>query len=434
MMKLLSSISILLVVGLISCQQTTTMVTRSADYEPYLKVRQQNELRSLHLISEEMEFWSQRLAKRVSFDPVSGTKLAGLYASRFRIAGDIGDLHKSDSLYQLATPFMKLGGSSIYRSLAANAIAQHRFRQAKLFIDTALAMGDEKYISLLMQCDVSIELGDLAQARRSLSQIKDKDDFDYLIREAKLLDHEGDLPGAIKKMERAAGQVASANNDKLFCWARTNLGDMYGHDNRWSKAYQCYLAVLEKDPEDFYALKGIAWLAYSHDRNLDEAKRILSYLAQVHPVPDYYLLLAEIAEFENDTPGKEKYETKFRTKASDPLYGDMYNKYLFSISRNVSIALSIAAKEVKNRPTPQSYDLLSWASYQSGERKLALKIARSFVENKNFEPDALYHLGLIYADNGYSAKARKYLEEARRSAFELGPVMTKHIETALENL
>ena len=420
------------------CQSKLKTVTRAEDYERYLQLKSQSSLRTLKLINTDINFWSQRLKSGVSFDPVCRVKLAGLYAARFKVAGDIRDIHTSDSLYVLANPLIKIGSSSVYRAMAANCITQHKFKQAKLFIDTALQMGDDKYASLLMQCDVSIELGDLTLAKKCLNQIEDKNDFDYLIREAKLLDHQGHLPDGIRKMEKAERQARSSNNDKLFSWVETNLGDMYGHANRFSDAYRCYLDVLKKDPEDFYALKGIAWLAFSHDKNVTAAKRILRYLSDLHPVPDYDLMLAKIAAYENDLAGKNKLLTRFLDEVHDPRYGDMYNKYVFYLSsddtRNIDRALSIAEREVSNRPTPQSFDLLAWAKFQAGQKQQALEIEKRFVENRNFEPDAFYHLGIIYATSGNRALGRKYLGQARNSSFELGPAMADQVETALENL
>lgn len=419
------------------CKPQLKTVTNERDYEVYLKLKAQSSLRSLALINTDINFWSQRLRK-ISFDPVCRVKLAGLYGSRFKIAGDINDIHRSDSLYRLANPLIKIGSSSVYKALAANCITQHKFRQAKEYIDTAFQMGDDKFTSLLMQCDVSIELGDLSLAKRSLAQIEDKNDFDCLIREAKLLDRQGDLPGAIAKMGKAAEQVKSSNNNKLFAWAETNLADMYGHDNRYSDAYHCYLEVLKKDPEDLYALKGIAWLAFSHDRNVNAAKRIIDYLSRLHPVPDYDLMLAKIAAYENDQIEEKRLLKKFLDEVSNPLYGDMYNKYVFYLTsdeiKNTDQALSIAEREVNNRPTPQSFDLLAWAKFQSGQKGEALKIERRFVENKNFEPDALYHLGIIYASAGNISKGKKYLSRAENASFELGPAMSEEIRTALENL
>lgn len=425
------------IVVLAGCQSRPEPITDAADYKAYMTAKSNSSLRSLQLINKEIEFWSERLKHGISDDPVSRVKLAGLHAARFKVGGNIADIHASDSLYLLANPLIKIASSSVYRALAANCITQHKFQEANLYLDTALAMGDDKFLSLLMRCDVSIELGDLPAARKALGRIKEKRDFDYLIREAKLLDHEGKLDAAIARIEKAVKQVASSNNDKLFCWAKTTLGDFYGHANRLTEAYHCYLEVLKKDPEDFYALKGIAWLAFSHDKKLNDAKRILNYLSIVHPIPDYDLMLAKIADYEGQKEVKQACLHKFSDAIADSKYGDMYNKYafyLFTDENRNDRALAIAEKEVINRPTPQSFDLLAWAKFNSGKRDEALRIAKNFVENKNFEPDAFYHLGVIYLSCGNRSKGRRFLKEAQNSAFELGPVMVNQIRNVSQKL
>jgi len=60
-------------------------------------------------------------------------------------------------------------------------------------------------------------------------------------------------------------------------------------------------------------------------------------------------------------------------------------------------------------------------------------IAQENIENKTFEPDALYHLGMIYKANGMEAEATRYLEEAAQSSFELGPDITRVINEQLKS-
>jgi tetratricopeptide (TPR) repeat protein len=203
-------------------------------------------------------------------------------------------------LYLIANALFKTNTSSVYRALATNCITQHKFQQAKLYLDTALTLGDDKYITYLMRCDVFTELGNLDLAEQSLKNISDKKNFDHLIRKAKLLDHKGDMDAAIKTMEQAKEKALQSKKESLILWATSNLGDMYGHANRFKDSYQCYLDVLKMKPDYLYALKGIAWLAFSHDKNTIEAKRIINYLAKLHPVPDYDLMLSKIADFAND--------------------------------------------------------------------------------------------------------------------------------------
>ena len=68
----------------------------------------------------------------------------------------------------------------------------------------------------------------------------------------------------------------------------------------------------------------------------------------------------------------------------------MYNKYLFSLYtdelQDSQKAMTIALREVNNRPTPESYDLLAFALCKSGKINEARQIAEKFVKGKCFEP------------------------------------------------
>jgi tetratricopeptide (TPR) repeat protein len=431
-------IIIFLIAVFVSCKNSGQHISKRSDYEKYMNIVSADSMKSVQRIKTDMDFWMQRLKKNPE-DAVAKASLADLYSARFKTAGDIADIHVSDSLYLVANPLFKVNSSSIYRSLATNCITQHKFLQAQLYLDTALSMGDDVYFTYLMRCDVAMELGNLYLAEQALKNISDRNNFDYLIREAKMLDHRGDLEGAIKKMEAATQKAVESEKSVLILWAKSNLGDMYGHANMFQKSYQCYLDVLERDPGYLYALKGIAWLAFSHDKNTTEAKRMLNYLKALHPVPDYDLLLAEIAAYEQDRSVEEDLlHDRFLTAVSDERYGDMYNKYVFDlmIAGNMDLdkALRIAQREVDNRPTAQSYDLLAWVYYKLGQKQEAYKIAKRFVENKNHEPGVLYHLGAIYAGAGQMKKAKNFLREAEKAAFELGPQLYAEVCAALKSI
>ena len=430
-------IQIFFVALLASCKNDLKKITRRPDYENYMQQSPKDTMISLTKLNKDIVFWNSRLDKNLG-DAVAKVSLGNLYSRRFKFSGDIDDIHLSDSFLLDANRLFKNSTSSIYKSLAANCVTQHKFQSAKKYLDTALAMGDDRHLTQLMQCDVAIELGDLSLAEESLRQLADKNGFDYLIREAKLLDHRGDLEKAIVTMEAATLKAEISKKDMLFLWAKSNLGDMYGHANRFEDAYKCYLDVLEKDPEYIYALKGIAWLAFSHDKNIPEARRILNYLSDLHRIPDYDLLLSEIAAYENDHKKENQLIDQYLAGVSDKRYGEMYNKYIFYLlveqKDKIDDAIELAKREVENRPTPQSYDLLSWAYLNKGDHEQALKIAKGFVENRNHEPEALYHLGMIYAKEGNIKKAKYFLEQASNSSFELGPNLAQKVMMALEKL
>jgi tetratricopeptide (TPR) repeat protein len=423
---------IILSILLFKCSEKKKVVVNSTDYDIYLTSTPNQ---ALAKVNEELSFWKNRLAE----SPNSKTNLlriAGLYSGRFQLNGEVEDLHRSDSIYNLILASTTLGKDNIYRSLAANNVTKHEFRQARTNLQEALAIGDGKASSYLMLVDVNLELGDYPGAELILKSFTNKKSFAYLIRDAKIKDHQGDLDSAIILMEHAVDRIKE--NKSLFTWTLSNLADMYGHASRISESYQAYLEVLKQDPDYDHALKGIAWIAFVHDRNTQEAKRILNFIDTRKATPDMHLMLAEIAEVENDAREKKKQLELFTNEARNSKYGGMYNTYLAKLEAeefsNPQTAISIAEQEIQNRPTPLSYDLLAWGLFHKGEYREALEIANKNVLNRTYEPVALYHMAMIYKSNGLEKEARNYFEQASESSFELGPTISKRIELEIKTL
>lgn len=411
-------------------------VTDFSDYGKYLEAGIKNSV--LEQIEADRVFWQGRSEENPE-GVTAISKLAGILAARFGYTGKMEDLRKSDSLYQLANRLNSVHSSGTYRALAANGITQHRFQQAQMYIDSALVKGDDKLLSILMEFDVAMELGNYPRANQALKNVANKYSFDYLIRASKYSDQvEGDLDKAIGQMEKAWKSLPANPPAAVLVWVKSNLGDMYGHANRYQGAYQSYLEALAANPHDYHSLKGIAWLAFSHDNNAGAAKKILHYLKQQHPVPDYDLMLMEIAAFENDSISRKKYRDNFLSAVKDGMYGDMYNKYLFKLLaeelNDAESAFAIAEQEVKNRPSPEVFGWLAWAYCKKGDLHNALQTAGWNVERKCFEPGVIYYVGRIYLAAGNKSMARKYLAEAGMSAYELGPETSAEIKKLLANL
>lgn len=414
-----------------SCQpQKGTPVAQKGDYQ-HLMVASENLGTSLDL---DIEFWRNRV-QRTPNDFMSLSQLGGLLAQRFRINGMITDLHESDSLFlevSKITPFSK---ANTYRNLSANAITKHEFELARTYAELALKEGDDKAASYYMLFDALMELGEYEQAKSILTSIENKNSFDHLVRSSKMADHEGDLDQAIRLMELAYERTR--NNNSTFSWSISNLGDMYGHAGRIEDSYNAYLKVLKKDPGHWHSWKGLAWINFAHDGNVKAAKEILEHVQKNSPDPQVTLMLAEIAEFENDFTQSEVLKRSFYAKASSPQYLGMHNKYLILLEsedlNKSEQAIQRANAEQEKRPTPEMYDLLAWAYLQHGESEKALKLASLFVEGQTYEPEVLYHLGVIFKMNDQKKKGDQYLREALEGEFELGPVIAQRIKTALKS-
>lgn len=384
----------------------------------------------------EINFWQQRLVKDTgSYGNM--LELAKYELGNFKLTGNFKALHRGDSLMKRSSEKLANTEPGILFSLSQNSITQHQFGRADWYNQKAIKAGGDPYIIHLLQFDTWMELGRYADAQKALNTLKDKSSFDYLIRKAKWEDHQGKQETAIKLMEQAFMKVKDKTKS-LYCWALSNLADMYGHAGRIRESYRAYLDVLKKDPGNLYCLKGIAWIAYSHDKNYSQAKRILQYILSQTYMPDLKLILAEIAEAQNNDAEKYQWLHEFICDVNQPEYGGMYNKYLIHIYteelREYEKAITIAEKEISNRFTPETCDWLAWSYYNSGDKGKAMEYARGYVYKRSFEPETMMHTAFIYADNGENERAKTMLKQCLQSSFELGPIAIAKIKKKLAML
>lgn len=414
---------------IISCNTESKKITNTKDYTVYIETIENDE--ALKIVNEDFKFWKRKLEKDPHQFPYFA-KAASSQSKLFSKTGDIEALIEAEKYLIKANEATKYNKAGYLRSLARNYISQHRFKEALVLLEKAEINKQGLKGTQKMLFDVHLELGNFDEAKSYLEIIRKKSDFDYLIRLSKWSDHRGDLDSAIKYMEQAKVIAESSNVPSTKQWVYTNLADYYGHAGKIEASYLHYLKALELDRNDAYAKKGIAWIIYSYEKNADEALSILNSITKTYNAPEYHLLKAEIAEFKGDSNLKREQLELYNKAVSNPLYGDMYNKYnvlLYAEDEKKNVeALKFANIEIKNRPTPQSYDLLAWTHYNHGNIKEALKVIDLHVVGKTSEPDVLFHIAKIYKANGQLDKVKDLKAELLESTFELGPLMENEIK------
>ena len=403
------------------CEKKSEQITTTEDYNKYLNIKDN---KSVTFANNEIDFWQKKYDAAPNQPSYLG-QLASNYGVLFEYTGNIKNLYKSEEVLLQANEEYNYSRVSTIRSLARNYISQHRFKEALVLANKALAIGEGRKETEKLLFDVQMELGNYPEAVKNLNSIKDHQDFDYLIRLAKWNDHKGDLETAITFMEKAKDIAEKYDNKSLKIWSYSNLGDFYGHAGRIEDSYNSYLKTLELDPNYTYALKGIAWIVFSKERNTKEANRIIDAIAANHNTPDFYLLKSQIAQFEGNKQEELKNRNAYFSMMEQNNYGAMYNKYntlIYADDKNTAQkALDIAKIEVDHRPTADSYDLLAWSYLNVGEPKKALEIAQRHVVGKSFEPKVQYHLAMIYKSNNLAAKIAPIKQELSGSLYELGP-------------
>lgn len=410
-----------------SCTTSSKKITDSNQYNVYLKT---SDTEALQQANAELLFWQQKLETQ----PTQFTylaKIASAYSHLFSITGNIDYLKNAETAYLELNNKTNNNNSGYLKSLAANYISQHKFKDALALLQIAESNGDKLKGTQKMLFDVHLELGNYGFAKKYLDAFTDNTDFDYLIRVAKWSDHRGNLDAAISYLEKAKLNAEFSKSPTSKQWIYTNLADFYGHAGNIEAAYNHYLKALELFPNDAYAKRGIAWIVYSHEKNPDEALRILNTITQTYNAPDYYLLKAEIAEYKGDLAMAKQQIELYKIAVNNDAYGDMYNKYnviLFAeASENLDKALTIAKTEIANRPTPQSYDLLAWVYYKQGKYKEALQITQNQVIGRTEEPETLFRSAQIYKVNGKLKQVKNFKKDLLESTFELGPLTEKQI-------
>lgn len=419
-------ITILTVAVFFSCQEKQKPVFDRNDYDQYLIT---HKTPAKDAINKDLEFWQARF-NNDSTHLMEMSRLSGIHAALFGITGDISELKTSEILIKKTHDVSARNQDAYLRSLAHNYISQHRFKEAQVLLDSAYTYKDNKKETEMMLFDVAMELGEYNRADTLLGNIKDPKDFNYLIRLAKWSDHNGNLDAAIKYMEQAK-QIAEERNSKdLKIWVYSNIGDFYGHAGRIKDSYDSYLKTLALEPDNHYVKKQLAWMVYSSEKNTKEANRILDSVMINHKTPDYYLLKGEMAEFDGNTSEAEKQYNMFLTATDNPNYGGMYNAYLINLYADTDPekALKLAAQEITNRATPETYQLLAYSQLKYGDKEGALKTIEEYVAGKTSEPKALFHSALIYKANGMKEKVATLKEELMGAFYELGPVKAKEIE------
>ena len=428
---------VLLLAALAGCGQrdtapdtTTAFAPDAGDYDGYLA---DEDRRSLAKAEEAIAFWGARLG-----DDTSGVgsiaPAAGGYGARFAATGDVRDLARAERLLRQGYAKSATGKDAFARQLAANLISQHRFAEAREVLRDVETIDGQPILQPAQDAvwfDVLMELGEYEAARAKLGDIRDVSDFNYLIREAKWQDYQGDLDEAIDYLERARARAESSDNSALRVWSYTNIGDFYGHAGRIEDAYRSYLAALELEPDNAYAKKSLAWIHYAHAGDLAEANRLLDAVMADRRAPDYHLLKAELAEAGGDEAAAREHLAAFESAATDPAYGDMYNTHLVEhwVEDQPARALELAQREVARRDTPETRQLLALAQYHAGEREAALRTLEEYVVDKTSEPMALLHAAQVYKATGqHPDRLGAYKQELLGAEFELGPATYAEVE------
>ena len=381
----------------------------------------------------DMKFWKDRISSSGT-DIVNETKYASTLVGRFHLTGNILDVKSADSiLLKLAKNFNNKEAGP-YMTLCSHAILHHQFQIADSFLVLAKSIGIKKYENYTTSFDVAFELGRIAEARNNLMKINAENDYGYQFRKSKFAHYNGELDSSILFMQKAYELAGEDIGMKQV--ALSNVGDLYIHAGKLDKAYDCYVDCIRINAADLHSLMGIGWIALVHDNNPKLAEKIFQFVQTKtkSDEPTFKLIMA--AEQSGNKVAEKKYAEAFESVVTNPIYGNMYNKYLIQlytdVLNNPAKAEALAQKELLNRSTPQTYAWYAYALMKNNKNEDAYKVYQQHISGKPLEGLELYYMGklMMALNKGYNAQ--QFFKEAYKNKYDLSPNIVKDLEKEME--
>lgn len=380
-------------------------------------------------VETDLQFWKARI-NPANPGLVNELKYASSLVQRFHLTGNINDVLIADSILYTADRAFNHKETAPNMALVRNSILQHRFKMADSLLTAALDTGIKKYESAATGFDVAFELGYYPLAENELKKMADPKDYGYNFRLAKLAHYKGEVDTAIAAMHRAA--ELAANNTALKQAALSNEADLNLHSGNLQRANDLYVESISLSATDLHSIMGLGWIALVHDKNDSLAEKIFSFIHSKTKAPDIIFKFSQVAEARKDTFSQIKYANEFVYIVTAPAYGNMYNKYVLELYTGILNepvkAEAMAAGELLNRTTPQTYAWYVWALYNNNKKAEAEKIYQQYVSGKPLEGLELYWMGKYMQgiNKGYNAK--EFFKAAYKNRYDLSPSMVTDLK------
>ena len=428
MKQLITGIAILLLFA--SCKNENKAIVSVAFTDSLLN--NYSDSAAKNPLETDLQFWKNRIIPE-SPGLINELKYAGSLVQRFHLTGNIQDLVTADSILLISDRAFGHKQTAPNMALIRNSILQHRFKMADSLLQQVRNTGIKKYESATLGFDVAFELGNYQVAEYELKQIATPNDYGYNFRRAKLAHYKGEVDTAIASMQRSAEQAGG--NVSLMQAALSNEADLNLHNGNLQRANELYVKSIRLSATDMHSIMALGWIALVHDKNDSLAEKIFRFVQSKTKAPDAVFKLTQLADARGDSAMQKKYASEFVAIATAPVYGNMYNKYVLELYTGIlnepAKAEAMAARELLNRTTPQTYAWYVWALYSNNKNTEAEKIYRQHVSGKPLEGLELYWMGKYMQAQNKGYNANQFFKAAYKNRYDLSAGMVRDLEKVL---
>jgi tetratricopeptide (TPR) repeat protein len=349
-----------------------------------------------------IRFLEERVATD-ALDPAIVVRLGGTCLQQARETGDVTLYAKAEAAFQTALTrtanyFPALTG------LGTTHLGQHRFREALVVADRAVAQRPDAPEAHALRGDACLELGDLAEAEAAFKRM-------HALRPG-LLSHarlanlsfvRGEAPAAIEQYEAAlrAGEQAGAA-PALRTWCLVRLGEVHFRTGKWDGAQRRYASAAALQPDDVALLDHLAELQAARGEYGDAIATYEQVVAR-SPRPEFFHALGDVcarARKPNDAQRWHEQALAGYLRAAAAGNAGYYHHladFYCEVRPDGAEALKWATKDLALRRTTASLAALARAHYVAGDDAAAAAAMDEALARPTADFHVLSDATLIYA-------------------------------------
>ena len=304
-----------------------------------------------------------------------------------------------------ALPLVGLGGV---------LLGKHEFADALRIGNAAVKLGPSSTGAGAVVVDALIELGRYDEAFAAVDRLVARSaDLTSLARLSYARELQGDLPGALEAMRRAAVAPGLAPENTAFALAL--VGQLEQQNGNPGEARAAYDSALELVPQHAPSIAGLGRLAVASG-DLEAARTSFEQAVDILPTPEYVLALGETLEAAGDAAGAQmQYDlarAQIQLLEASGVVVDLDLALFEADHGDAAKALALAETAYAATPTVRAADALGWALHRAHREDEAWRRAQEALRLGSRDPRFRYHAGAIALARGDAVAARRHLEQA----------------------
>ena len=370
----------------------------------------------------------QSRVRRYPEDHAGYAGLGAAYLQKGRETGDAADFELAKGALEKSLDLLSNDPAAAFAmtQMAVVCMAEHRFDDAQVWAQKALALGSGDPSPWAIAGDALADIGDYVGAAEAYSKLEslfgsedEKLAFSYQrdTRISFLRFVAGETQGAIDLMRSAIRKAIQMHMpSENIAWSHYQLGEELFQRGEMAAAEKAYLAALEEYPGYYRGLAGLAKIRAAQGNYKDAIGLFKKAIAAV-PYPEYAAALGDIYQKIGDPQeAKKQYQLVEFIGYLSQINQQIHNRdlALFYADHDLKLneSLELARKELEVRHDIYTWDVLAWTLYKNGKfQEAADAISHALAEGTK-DAQLFFHAGMIFEGTGDSAKAKGYLRQS----------------------